>query len=179
MKSISRTMAVLGAVCASAACASQPTPASTAATVAQNSCPTTGAQAWVDMRAINQTKAVEVQPVMGATGGDQQVLSKSEPVAEGVKVLVQPPPMTTTADLQRAMQCRYAQAQLGQIRDTSAMDAPFYLKDRWVNVTVRNENNGLYAVFAKTDDVNDNRALMSRTREYATAHGIPIASNMP
>jgi hypothetical protein len=176
MNSISRMMAALGAVCASAACSSQPT----AANVAQNTCPTTSAQAWIDMRAIDQTRAVEVQPMMGAAGNNTDSLPKTPTErAEGVKVLVRPPPLTTTADLARAMQCRYAQAQLGQTADTSAVDAPFYLQDRVVNVSVRNENNGLYAVIAKTDNANDNLALMRRTREYATAHGIAVASNMP
>ena len=132
------------------------------------------------MRAIDQTKAVEVQPVMGAAGNSTDALPKTPMErAEGVKVLVQPPPLTTTADLARAMQCRYAQAHLGQTADTSAVDAPFYLQDKVVNVSVRNENNGLYAIIASTDNAKDNMALMRRTREYATAHGITIASNMP
>jgi hypothetical protein len=174
MKNISRTIATLGVACASAACASQPTPAARAADVAQTTCPTTGAQAWQDMRAIDGTRPVEVQPITTFVGGD----SRGGARAGGVKILVQPPE-TATVDLARALQCRYAQALLGQTTDTSPRDAPLYLPGKWVNVNVSRESNGLYAIEASTDNIDDNLALMKRTREYAAAHGVAIASDMP
>jgi len=182
MKNIRRTISILGGVCACAACAHTPDPAVKAADVARTSCPTTSAQASEDMRSIDETRAVEVQPIMstGAYATDEHGKPISEGRPEGVKVLVQPPPETPSKDLDRAIRCRYAQALLGQTADTSPQDAPFYLPHTYVDVNVsREEGTGLYAVTARTDNMNDNLELMRRTREYAMAHGIAISTDMP
>jgi hypothetical protein len=133
------------------------------------------------MRVLDETRAVEVQPIMtaGPTATDMHGKPVSEGKPEGVKVLVQPAPDTPTDHLAQAIQCRYAEALLGETADTSAQNAPFYLQDRFVDVSVSQESSGLYAVTARAGDMDANRELQKRTREYAMAHGIAISTDMP
>jgi hypothetical protein len=181
MKNIRRTISFLGAACAFAACAQHPNPAVKAADVARTTCPTTNVQVSEDERTLDETRAVEVQPIMTTGGTDGQGNPVVAGRADGVKVLVQPPPETPSKDLARAMRCRYAQALLGQTADTSPQNAPFYLPHTFVdvNVTREGEGTGLFAVTARTDNTDDNVELMRRTREYAMAHGVAISTDMP
>jgi hypothetical protein len=126
---------------------------------------------------LRQTRAVEVRPATTYVQGGS-LASSGAGRSQGVEVLVQPPFGATPGDIARALQCKNARALLGQTADLSAKAEPFYLPNTWVSVDVMPEEGGLYSVKASAERIDENMALVDRTKEYAAANGIAVSRDL-
>jgi hypothetical protein len=96
-----------------------------------------------------------------------------EHVVNGARIVVLPPPATTTEDMTRALRCHSAQAALGQVDESLFPNDPYWLANSWLDIKVVDASGtyaGNYLILVSADDIDKNLQVLARANAFAEAH---------
>lgn len=82
----------------------------------------------------------------------------------GALLRVRPLPGMTRESIERALECHEAGVTLG--REPAAVDDPYVLAERWLDIEVDSEGDG-FAVKAQIDEFEDAKRVLERARSFA------------